>query len=97
MSTAAPTITTLSDKESKSRRKEKARQQNVNIPKFHFPLGKPGSVADGDKVSQAIAQEFSNLEGGKAFKQHMAAITKVWNVSRGALGWPVFWSTVLSE
>ncbi|XP_060063897.1 serine/threonine-protein phosphatase 2A regulatory subunit B'' subunit beta-like isoform X1 [Ylistrum balloti] len=89
MSTAAPTITTLSDKDGKGKRKEKTRQLNVNIPKFYFPLGQPG-VGDGDrdKITQAVSQEFSNLEGGKAFKQHMAAIIKACKL-------PLYWKSLL--
>ncbi|XP_021356327.1 serine/threonine-protein phosphatase 2A regulatory subunit B'' subunit beta-like isoform X3 [Mizuhopecten yessoensis] len=89
LSTAAPTIKTLSDKDSKGKRKEKTRLLNVNIPKFHFPLGQPG-VGDGDKETalQAVSQEFSNLEGGKAFKQHMAAIMKACKL-------PLYWKGLL--
>ncbi|XP_033760767.1 serine/threonine-protein phosphatase 2A regulatory subunit B'' subunit beta-like isoform X2 [Pecten maximus] len=88
LSTAAPTITTLSDKDGKSKRKDKTRQLNVNIPKFYFPLGQPAGDGDRDKVPQAVTQEFSNLEGGKAFKQHMAAIMKACKL-------PLYWKSMI--
>ena len=70
-------------KEIKAKRKDTSKQivssviSNANIPKFHYPLGRPGNTDTTDEVLLRVSQEFSKLEGGKAFNQHMSAITKV--------------------
>ena len=72
-------------KEIKSKRRDTSKQivtsviSNANIPKFHFPFGRPGNSDSTDEVLLRVSQEFSKLEGGKAFNQHMPAITKVLN------------------
>lgn len=70
-------------KEIKTKRKDTSKQiassviKNANIPKFHFPMGRPGNKDDTEEVLLRVSQEFSKLEGGKAYKQHMPAIVKV--------------------
>ncbi|XP_055867836.1 serine/threonine-protein phosphatase 2A regulatory subunit B'' subunit beta-like isoform X3 [Biomphalaria glabrata] len=61
---------------------------SVHIPQFYFPSGKPGAGPELEAILQRVAQEFSAFEGGKAYKQQMAAITK-------ACGFPLYWKILL--
>ncbi|RUS86592.1 hypothetical protein EGW08_005608, partial [Elysia chlorotica] len=63
------------------------------IPQFYFPQGKPktGGAAFGSEVEavlQRLSKEFGSLEGGKAYKQQMASITKL-------CGLPSYWKVLL--
>ncbi|GFO48812.1 serine/threonine-protein phosphatase 2a regulatory subunit b [Plakobranchus ocellatus] len=61
-----------------------------SIPQFYFPMGKPESSVSSelDSVLQRLSKEFGSLEGGKAYKQQMAAITKL-------CGLPSYWKVLL--
>ncbi|GFR88124.1 serine/threonine-protein phosphatase 2A regulatory subunit B'' subunit alpha [Elysia marginata] len=60
------------------------------IPQFYFPLGKPASSVSSelDSILQRVSKEFGSLEGGKAYKQQMANITK-------SCGLPSYWKVLL--
>ena len=70
-------------KENKAKRKDTSKQiassviKNANIPKFHFPLGRPGNKDDAEEVLLRVSQEFSKVEGGKVYKHQMQPIVKV--------------------
>ncbi|KAL4220124.1 Serine/threonine-protein phosphatase 2A regulatory subunit B'' subunit alpha [Mactra antiquata] len=85
---------TTSLKESRTKKKDNSSKQiksvipNANIPKFHFPMGRPSDKDDTEDVLLRVSQEFSKIEGGKAYKQHMAVITKT-------CGLPLYWKCPL--
>ncbi|KAK3749324.1 hypothetical protein RRG08_056204 [Elysia crispata] len=60
------------------------------IPQFYFPQGKPeGSVSSElESILQRVSKEFGSLEGGKAYKQQMANITKL-------CGLPSYWKVLM--
>ena len=78
-------------KEIKAKRKDTSKQiassviKNANIPKFHYPHGRPGNKEDMEEVLLRVSQEFSKMEGGKVFKQQMPAIVKVCFKVNGSL------------
>ncbi|XP_059158353.1 serine/threonine-protein phosphatase 2A regulatory subunit B'' subunit beta-like isoform X2 [Physella acuta] len=77
------------NKENRQKKQRSSRQIfNVHIPQFYFPSGKPGNGAELDNILQRVALEFNTLDGGKAYKQQMAAITK-------ACGLPLYWKILL--
>ncbi|XP_067668923.1 serine/threonine-protein phosphatase 2A regulatory subunit B'' subunit beta-like isoform X1 [Haliotis asinina] len=81
------------DKENKPKRRDlptprTSVHSSANIPKFYFPMGRPPKIDNTDSVLQKVAQEFSNLEGGKAYKQQMGLIAK-------ACGVPFYWKCPL--
>ncbi|ESO88694.1 hypothetical protein LOTGIDRAFT_125808 [Lottia gigantea] len=61
---------------------------SVNIPRFYFPTGQPAARTETDTILKRVQQEFSKVEGGKAYKHHMAMISK-------ACGLPVYWKMLL--
>lgn len=60
------------------------------IPQFYFPMGKPNGAVSSEveSILQRLSKEFGSLEGGKAYKQQMANITKL-------CGLPSFWKVLL--
>lgn len=50
---------------------------NVKVPQFYYPYGKPVINSNRDEHLQKALQEIGKLEDGKAYKQHMKTITKV--------------------
>lgn len=82
LSNSSSTSSTDSHKENKSRNRELPPtqpfiQNNINIPKFFFPYGKPSSNEDSEVVLQRVSKEFADCEEGKAYKHHMPGIVKV--------------------
>lgn len=83
LSNSSSTISsTDSHKENKPRNRELPptqpyMQNNVNIPKFYFPYGKPSSNEDSEVVLQRVSKAFVDCEEGKAYKHHMTSIVKV--------------------
>lgn len=66
----------------KAKRKENKAQisnnlNNVKVPQFYYPYGKPVINSNRDEHLQKALQEIGKLEDGKAYKQHMKSITKV--------------------
>ena len=82
---ATHTLDTLSSssKESRTKKKDNSSRQsksvipNANIPKFHFPMGRPSEKDDTEEILLRVSQEFSKVEGGKISKQQMAIVSKV--------------------
>ena len=84
LTTATSTITTVSvsdsSKDTNSKRHDGGKSkplQNVNIPKFYYPHGKPINKEETEKILDKVSKEFSKLEGGKAFLSNFGPITKV--------------------
>lgn len=67
--------------EKAKRRENKAQNSNnlnnVKVPQFYYPYGKPVINSNRDEHLQKALQEIGKLEDGKAYKQHMKSITKV--------------------
>jgi len=61
-----------------------------NIPQFYFPRGrpKPETQSNIEAVLERLSVQFKSFEGGKAYKQQMAEITKL-------CGLPMFWKILL--
>ena len=53
---------------------------SVKVPQFYYPYGKPVINLNKEEPLQKALQEISQLEDGKAYKQHMKDITKVYGV-----------------
>ncbi|CAL1545343.1 unnamed protein product, partial [Lymnaea stagnalis] len=87
-----PKVSADNNKENRQRKQTQrgsSRQFNVHIPQFYFPTGRPGGGgAEMEAILQRVAQEFAAFEGGKAYKQQMAAVTK-------ACGFPLYWKILL--
>ena len=83
-------------KEIKAKRKDTSKQiassviKNANIPKFHYPLGRPGNKDDVEEVLLRVSQEFSKVEGGKVYKHQMPTIVKV--CCNFLMVWALSWS-----
>lgn len=61
---------------------------NVKVPQFYYPYGKPVINSNRDEHLQKALQEIGKLEDGKAYKQHMKTITKACNL-------PLYWKALL--
>ncbi|XP_064614915.1 serine/threonine-protein phosphatase 2A regulatory subunit B'' subunit beta-like isoform X2 [Liolophura sinensis] len=61
---------------------------NIQIPKFYFPMGKPLPEDHTESLLQRVAEEFSKFEGGKVYKNQMTVIAKASRL-------PMYWRTVL--
>ncbi|XP_062584687.1 serine/threonine-protein phosphatase 2A regulatory subunit B'' subunit beta-like isoform X1 [Saccostrea cucullata] len=93
--TASPTVKTVhgAKEPEKSKRRENKIQlynslNNVKIPQFYHPYGKPATNQRKEDSLQRAVQEIGKLEDGKAFKQHMKTITKACNL-------PMYWKALL--
>ncbi|XP_053403494.1 serine/threonine-protein phosphatase 2A regulatory subunit B'' subunit beta-like isoform X1 [Mercenaria mercenaria] len=93
---ATHTLDTLSSpsRESRTKKKDNSSRQsksvipNANIPKFHFPMGRPSDKNNIEEVLLRVSQEFSKAEGGKITKQQMGIIAKT-------CGLPLYWKCPL--
>ncbi|XP_052104498.1 serine/threonine-protein phosphatase 2A regulatory subunit B'' subunit beta-like isoform X2 [Mytilus californianus] len=89
LTTATSTITTVTDTSKDTKRHDAGKTlQNVNIPKFYYPYGKPINKEETEKILDKVSKEFSKLEGGKAFLHNFGPITKVINL-------PLYWKSLL--
>ncbi|KAJ3653215.1 hypothetical protein Zmor_012479 [Zophobas morio] len=61
--------------------------RNVNIPRFHFPTGKPGPPGQLDVVKSKMTSTFASI-GDRATREHFAAITTACQL-------PLYWKTPL--
>lgn len=80
LTTATSTITTVTvtDTSKDTKRHDAGKTlQNVNIPKFYYPYGKPINKEETEKILDEVSKEFSKLEGGKALLHNFGPITKV--------------------
>lgn len=80
LTTATSTITTVTvtDTSKDTKRHDAGKTlQNVNIPKFYYPYGKPINKEETEKILDKVSKEFSKLEGGKALLHNFGPITKV--------------------
>ncbi|CAG5114590.1 unnamed protein product, partial [Candidula unifasciata] len=78
----------IRDRENKVKKRGSRPYSSMHIPQFYFPSGKPATGLEVETILQKVAQVFAGLEGGKAYKQQMGAITK-------ASGLPLFWKILL--
>lgn len=97
LTTATSTITTVTVSDTSTDTKNKRHDvgkskpvQNLNIPKFYFPYGKPINKEETEKILDKVSKEFSKLEGGKAFMSNFGPITKVINL-------PLYWKSLLYQ
>ncbi|VDI41785.1 serine/threonine-protein phosphatase 2A regulatory subunit B'' [Mytilus galloprovincialis] len=91
LTTATSTITTVTvtDTSKDTKRHDAGKTlQNVNIPKFYYPYGKPINKEETEKILDKVSKEFSKLEGGKALLHNFGPITKVINL-------PLYWKSLL--
>ncbi|XP_018562139.1 serine/threonine-protein phosphatase 2A regulatory subunit B'' subunit beta isoform X3 [Anoplophora glabripennis] len=61
--------------------------RNVNIPRFHYPSGKPGPPSQMDVIRAKIGSAFSKI-GERASREHFGAITQACQL-------PLYWKTPL--
>nr|CAH7713626.1 unnamed protein product [Callosobruchus chinensis] len=61
--------------------------RNVNIPRFHFPVGKPGPPGQQDIIKTKVTAVFTKI-GERASREHFAAITQACQL-------PLYWKTPL--
>ncbi|XP_056635354.1 serine/threonine-protein phosphatase 2A regulatory subunit B'' subunit beta isoform X1 [Diorhabda sublineata] len=61
--------------------------RNVNIPRFHFPTGKPAAPGQLDIIRTKVAGAFAKI-GERASREHFAALTQ-------AAQLPLYWKTPL--
>ncbi|XP_054270322.1 uncharacterized protein LOC128991453 isoform X3 [Macrosteles quadrilineatus] len=62
--------------------------RSLLIPRFHFPLGKPGEQAQVEMTTVNLRQLFLSFPNQQATKEHFAAVTK-------ACGCPLYWKAPL--
>ncbi|CAH1117978.1 unnamed protein product [Phaedon cochleariae] len=61
--------------------------RNVNIPRFHFPSGKPVPPGQSDVIKTKVAAAFSKI-GERASREHFGALTQACQL-------PLYWKTPL--
>ncbi|CAH0558005.1 unnamed protein product [Brassicogethes aeneus] len=61
--------------------------RNVNIPRFHFPSGKPGAPNQLEQVRVRVAAEFAKI-GERASREHFGSIATACQI-------PLYWKTPL--
>ncbi|WAR28712.1 P2R3B-like protein [Mya arenaria] len=90
------TFSTSNKESSRTKKKDNSRPlsnrtsviQNANLPKFHFPMGRPSDKDTTEEVLLRVSKEFSKFEGGKIFKNQTAVLAK-------ECGLPLYWKCPL--
>ncbi|XP_065163604.1 serine/threonine-protein phosphatase 2A regulatory subunit B'' subunit alpha isoform X3 [Atheta coriaria] len=65
----------------------RANRSNVHIPRFHFPMGKPGAPGTIEQIRQRVMDAFVTI-GERASREHFAMLTTACQL-------PLYWKTPL--
>lgn len=61
--------------------------RNVHIPRFHYPMGKPGPPGQLDNIHAKVTSAFATI-GERASREHFGALTQACQL-------PLYWKTPL--